>query len=344
MIVRKPTFLLSTYNAIHTFCPGAATSNTSSKSLSTRDSRYHSRRLVQKEGISKNSSSNRRSYATIANDSRSADTQNTTWPSPPAGQHLPTPYQIFNLSKDSPYSKQRFYELVKLYHPDRADHEDHQTSSHPCYNLAQATRIERYRLVVAAHAILSDPDKRSAYDRWGAGWAGKTDAAVASNDYGRGSPSRQHPGPFTAWNDHSDPNIWANATWEDWERFRARQDWQRQHPEGQQAPRYLQNSYFVSLVVLVAMLGSTANYSRADNAGASFLEARDAVHDRASKDLRRVRQETGQRAKDERIQWFVRNREATMMRMGVEEITEEKARHVLPPTDMCMSEDLRSRD
>ena len=84
------------------------------------------------------------------------------------------------------------------------------------------------------------------------------------------------------------------------------------------------------------MLGSGINLSRAENAGTDFLASRDAVHDRASKELRRVRQETGARAKEERIQWFLRNREATMMGIGVEQVREEKARALVPEQESCL--------
>lgn len=72
------------------------------------------------------------------------------------------------------------------------------------------------------------------------------------------------------------------------------------------------------------------------------------MHDRAAKELRKVRQETGARAKDERIQWFVRNREASLMGVGVEEIREEKARALLGENgggpENCMAEELRTRE
>ncbi len=66
----------------------------------------------------------------------------------PTSAH-PTPYEILNLDKRTPYAKARFYELVKLYHPD--------SSHHGPDGLAPAARLERYRLVVAANGILGDP-------------------------------------------------------------------------------------------------------------------------------------------------------------------------------------------
>ncbi|KAF2220025.1 hypothetical protein BDZ85DRAFT_267977 [Elsinoe ampelina] len=309
---------ITTCNAIHSFTPSAATCSTSYKCLSTRDIRYHDRRHHNlKNG-----------YATIAGDSR-VDDPALNWPEAPKGQSCPTPYQIFDIQRSAPYSKARFYELVKLYHPDRSIGDS---------SCSHAIRLERYRLIVAAHTILSDPVKRNAYDRFGAGWAGKADSPPYSPYAGNQTP----PGPFTsgAWREH-DPNIWSNATWEDWERWRDRQEGTSREP---QTPRYLQNSTFVSLVLVFAAVGSSLNYNRAETEGGRFLAARDAVHDQASKELRKVRQSTHQRPKDERIDWFLKNREAAMLGIGVDELRDEKAGHVLPPQETCMPDGLDKDD
>src|SRR6187402_3852458 len=90
-----------------------------------------------------------RSYAMVSDGHSRHDHGQLRWPEMTSANSLPTPYQIFNQNKGSPYSKRRFYELVKLYHPDRHDHD---TISH---SLSYATKLERYRLVVAANDILS---------------------------------------------------------------------------------------------------------------------------------------------------------------------------------------------
>ncbi|KAJ5294806.1 hypothetical protein N7508_009627 [Penicillium antarcticum] len=41
--------------------------------------------------------------------------------------------------------------------------------------LSKDERVERYRLIVAAHEILSDPQKRTAYDVYGIGWGVQPD-------------------------------------------------------------------------------------------------------------------------------------------------------------------------
>lgn len=241
------------------------------------------------------------------------------------------------MKSNADYTKARFYELVKIYHPDRSNGS----------STTHQTKIERYRLIVAAHTILSDPVKRSAYDRFGAGWNGKAEVDA------QGRSQQPGPGPFThshGWNsnDHSDP-IWQNATWEDWERFYARRAREagggsesgKEHA-APQTPLYMQNSYFILLVAIVALMGSSANYNRAQDAGTYFVEQRDLVHDRAAKELRKVRQEMGNmNSREERIQWFLRQREATMGTMAatdVEAMREEKAQRVLAEPEVCRSE------
>lgn len=288
----------------------------------------------------------RRRYATVASDSSNADdVSHLSWPDPPRGHRYPTPYQILSLQQRDAYTKQRFYELVKVYHPDRAGN-DGQSSlpcSHPCRNITHTARLERYRLIVAAHGILSDPDKRRAYDISGAGWIGTPNTSTR-DPYGRptwggaGSGGGAPAGPFSGWREHRDPNIWANATWEDWERFYARGD--PNHPLHQE-PLYLRNSYFVTVVLVLVLVGMMANVGRAETAGDKFLEARDAMHDRASKELRKVRQQSEARPKDERIQFFLRQREATMSGVGVDEVRQEKLDKLLPKPESCMGEELR---
>ena len=131
----------------------------------------------------------------------------------------PSPYDILHQRRGAPYSRRRFLQLVKLYHPDRHAGPPLAPSTAP-----RAVRVERYRLAVAAHEILSDPARRRAYDASGAGWrfprspnvsgyeeAASTTAgteetwAYARDGSRRPWTSRDADGPFN------------NATWEDWE-------------------------------------------------------------------------------------------------------------------------------
>lgn len=199
MLIRKPLLLPSTYGSLQAFHTSA--SNHKSSTSSTRCWTKTSTRPQQQ--------CSPKGYATISGTgTEHAHEKDYDWPLPPKGQRCPTPYQIFALKKNQAYSKARFYQLVKIYHPDKSDASDS--------GISQEMKSERYRLVVAANIILSDPVKRSAYDRIGAGWDGKADIA-GKNGSGAG-PFQQN------WRDPSDP-VWQNATWEDWERWReARED------------------------------------------------------------------------------------------------------------------------
>lgn len=247
--------------------------------------------------------SQRRSYAEVRGgiNRRKDDEEELPWPKPEPPDSVPTPYQIFNQQKGSPYSKARFYELVKLYHPDRHRYV-HEASG--VRRLSEAVRLERYRLVIAANAILSDPAKRSAYDaRGGVWWTGQAPPGTAQNHDGarRGwtSPGAQ------AWRDN--PHEWSpnqNATWEDWER------WYQGNTRGKQEPVFVGNNAFISIVIILATLGGVVEAMRYGDHSRNFFEQRDRVHMEASRDLMRSRHEamkSGRR--DEMIQRFMSMRE-----------------------------------
>lgn len=86
------------------------------------------------------------------------------------------------------------------------------------YSLSPEEINRRYRLIVAAHEILSDPTRRMVYDRSGHGWHSRTELFGSSSHRAAttGAPN--------------DDAIYRNATWEDWERYRRQQ--QRQGPGG----------------------------------------------------------------------------------------------------------------
>ncbi|KAF7196149.1 J domain-containing protein 1 [Pseudocercospora fuligena] len=277
-------------------------------------------------------------YATVAGDSSSnghsepaeKPESEHVWPEPHKGQKSPTPYQIFDLKHDGKYSKAQYYKLVKLYHPDL--HGNGKSKDDPVHQL----KMERYRLIVAAHNILSDPTKRSAYDRFGAGWNGK--AEVGSRDTWA-KPSPYHPaGPFSqSWHDPNDP-VWQNATWEDWERWRQHRD---SGGRTKSAPVYMANSYFLAVVVALAIIGSSLNGKRASEAGSYLVEQRDIVHDRAAKELRKVRQEaSGMTNRQDRIDFFIRQREATLGTGDYQALREEKANRVLKDREICASDNI----
>ena len=247
---------------------------------------------------------------------------NLRWPEVTPANAIPSPYQIFNQKKGSPYSKRRFYELVKIYHPDRHDLDEEEDG------LSHTTKLERYRLIIAANDILSDPVKRGAYDCYGAGWNGQPDVV---------SPRQASEG----WGGHNGRG-WGggpggpshNATWEDWER------WYQRDSKGKQEPRYVSNSAFVSLIVIFAAIGGISQATRVGNSSMNFMEQRDALHSSISKDLMRRRKETSASPnRDERIRRFLEHRDP----YGYEVInpSEEAYRKLRPAPEVGSSQDIK---
>ncbi|KAG0633669.1 hypothetical protein HOY80DRAFT_1012869 [Tuber brumale] len=243
-----------------------------------------------------------RSYATVS----STNNSKYDWPH----NASPTPYQIFNCERGTPYSKARFYELVKLYHPDRFRHRPNEG-----LDISEPIRLERFRLIVAANAILSDPVKRANYDYSGAGWnltpvweTTRTNASQRkwwTEREGHGGFAGQHYG-------KGGPNDPAqNATWEDWERWRQRRAHSGADGGGEhQGPLYTSNGTFVTVVFILASAGALMNISRANANGHNFLEQREIMHAEISREwARRKRKVAVLGSKEERVQAFLKNRD-----------------------------------
>jgi DnaJ-class molecular chaperone len=206
------------------------------------------------------------------------------WPSCPD----PTPYQIFDQSRHAPYDKARFYELVKLYHPDRR----HMHSNAPSH----AVCLERYQLVVAANEILGDPNKKRSYDLYGFGWG--TKALMGNNEAFREADRswRTRPG-----------NASMNATWQDWERWYEAQTGEKQ---GKQRPVYVSNELFVVVLCAFVVVGSMGQARRARRSSSNVLELRDKEHEAISLKLRQREMEATNLGRHERIDSFLRQRES----------------------------------
>ncbi|KAH6653354.1 hypothetical protein BKA67DRAFT_593284 [Truncatella angustata] len=226
-----------------------------------------------------------RSYATVNDRSRSCSGSPppSKWPS----CANPTPYQIFDQQKKAPYSKARFYELVKIYHPDR-----HRQT--PGDKLTDDARLERYRLVVAANEVLSDPTKRRAYDLYGAGW--NSIRSMDSTTYRHADTSwRKEPG---------NPSM--NATWEDWERWYGERDGR---PKQKQQPVFMSNELFVVVLCGFVVAASMGQARRASTTTMNIVEIRDQQHDAISSDIKRRRIEQGGLTRHERVESFLKQRE-----------------------------------
>lgn len=242
--------------------------------------------------------------------SKYSHSSNLRWPEVTSANAIPTPYQIFNQRKGSPYSKRRFYELVKLYHPDTQQFHGILHGE----ELSYAVKLERYRLVVAANDILSDPVKRGAYDIYGAGWNGQPSAHTPNSSDSSWNSSYTGSTGARGWgNDPSGPSN--NATWEDWEAWRLRNN----SSKPTQEPLYASNSVFIALVILFATIGTFGQYSRADGFSQKLIVKRDAMHSQISQDLVKIKKETRKSlgGRDERIFKFLRERNEGLV--GTEE-------------------------
>lgn len=154
--------------------------------------------------------------------------------------------------------------------------------------------------MVAANNILSDPVKRSAYDCYGAGWNGMPDVRSPRDNSDStstwGSYNSQGGGPES-------PN--QNATWEDWER------WYQRDSQGPQKPTYVSNGAFVTLILVLAVIGGIGQATRVGNYSMNFIEQRDAQHDKISQDLMKRKEDAIRSgSREERIHRFLRQRDS----------------------------------
>ncbi|KAL1987903.1 hypothetical protein VTN96DRAFT_1887 [Rasamsonia emersonii] len=220
-----------------------------------------------------------------------------------------TPYDIFGLERNAPYSKQRFYELVKLYHPDRP------CNGHPlCKDLPKEVRLRRYRLIVAAHEILSDPVKRAAYDRDGTGWLSHPDQPEI----------RRHPMRYTTPHGNRKPEdpIYANGTWEDWER------WYNRHQPKQ--VQVVSHRTFVTFILLLALFGGVAQASWITQSKTTFEQRIQEMNAQSARLLAGRRQQTDQlKSTEARVQDFLMRRDPSGY--GLKEEEESVYKEVLDP-------------
>ncbi|KAK6536319.1 hypothetical protein TWF281_000558 [Arthrobotrys megalospora] len=253
-----------------------------------------------------------------------------SWPTKPISQL--TPYEIFNQPHSSIYQKVHFYQLVKLYHPDCIP-----PSDHPCSLLPKSTRTERFRLIIAANTLLSDPTKKKAYDEFGVGW----NTVPRHTDFRRRTAATYASGPWK-----NSPA--GNATWEDWER------WYKSEGMGSGGTYYAASGggtedadatkpitthkNFVTVIMLLSFTGILIQLVRVDQFNTSYEEKRDRKNRDIQRDLWRIRRDS--MGKDGRVQAFLKMRDPEGYG-GVEEVREERLRRLLPEGEVCLSDGVR---
>ena len=315
-MLKKPSILLSPYGNLYSLYSPQQNSN-----LPIHPHTQRPNSASQRYGCRK---SQWRDYAQVRSDKPHSDKQDhLAWPDLPSATAIPSPYQIFRLERTAPYSKRHFYELVKLYHPDRNGHAQNSSNVN---GLSHAVKMERYRLVVAAHDILSNPDKRKAYDLYGAGWNGRSSSRFSSYNWSHNTGTR-----WPSFEHNSSPSHC--ATWEDWEKWYQRENGAR----GKQEPVYFSNGGFLSLIVIVVALSGLGQGTRVGDYSRTFLEQIQAVHGDCSNSIQSRRKESqGFGNKDERLQSFLRTREESGIPVGygVPDFREESYNQLLPPPDV----------
>ena len=331
MPLKKAGFTTA-YNGLQCFVGSHTTSYSTSTSASVLPIPRARPSGTESDYISKQPS-NARSYATVKGSKSYDFRDNMNWPchnkTTSKISSVPTPYEIFEIEKGGTYTKHKFYELVKMYHPDRHHHSD------PIIAISSTERLERYRLVVQAHEILSDPVKRRAYDIHGLGWGEHSHSTIK---YPRTSPTSEH------WGTDSP---FANATWEDWERWYTR----KTTPPNAAGPQtyagtYINSNMFASFVILLAIISGIAQATHAASQGGSIEERAQAFTAKTHQFMsdRKVANATysgpetgmhgfGSKEADDRIRHFLERRDPH--RYGLKEEEEEAyrnhfARQVLP--------------
>ena len=302
-MLKKPSLLLSSYSNIHgRYYPHSNGINVASPYPQPHQDQFSGRRKRR-----------RQRYATLQSSVPSADSPDSlSWPELASETAIPTPYQIFRIEKDATYSKRRFYELVKLYHPDKNGHE---SCSSKINGLSGAIKMERYRLVVAANDILSDSAKRSAYDQTGAGWNGRPEHGAPKYTWAQNNETRWY-------GFDSNDSPFRNATWEDWERW-------YQRDKAKQEPVYFSNGGFLSLILIAVFLGGFGQSIRVEDHANIFQRQVEMVHDDASKAITKRRTESQNFGnKDERLHNFLKTRDPYAY--ANTNSTEEDYRKMLP--------------
>ncbi|KAF4463132.1 Heat shock [Fusarium albosuccineum] len=207
------------------------------------------------------------------------------WPRTPC----PSPHEILGVESGKMYDKENFLRLVKLYHPD-LNGENSLTRS-----LQPAIRLERYRLIVAANELLSDPSKRKMYELYNVGWIFKQ-----TTDEPGMPPSRP---------------VWPTST-PDTSPANTRPDGRsgRYYTTMRQEPIYMSNGAFAVILLTIAMVGVIAQHERARTSRWQHKQLELALHGSILENLQDLILSSQDKAKDERVLEFLARRHLGLVR------------------------------
>lgn len=145
----KKTYLGPAYNGIQQCCycsRQSCVSSTSPPALPAQGARPQPHGPSKRRRYTEPSSwTSARGYATVRDSGRTYFRDNMNWPCTKSASYdttpfVPSPYEIFDMHRSGAYGKQtklKYYELVKIYHPDR--------NGASCEGVSQVERLERVR-------------------------------------------------------------------------------------------------------------------------------------------------------------------------------------------------------
>ncbi|ORY85639.1 DnaJ domain-containing protein [Protomyces lactucae-debilis] len=213
------------------------------------------------------------------------------WPSTPT----PSPYEIFHIERTASTRevKQRYYELVKLYHPDKLD------SKEPAEAMALAN--ERFRKIVAANTLLLDANKRHAFDHYGLGWSrpgsGSTTGGIYRNGDGRIYAGHTMGSRFNRYNrrtTHEETGPWDGFYYSHGTSAHKGED-----------VRITSNANMIGFLVFLSAIGAVVQAYRLGRASAEINERAEKAHLITARDLAESRRLARDLDRDERRRLFL---------------------------------------
>ncbi|KAF4994237.1 hypothetical protein FDECE_13176 [Fusarium decemcellulare] len=207
------------------------------------------------------------------------------WPRTPC----PSPHEILGVESGKTYDKENFLHLVKLYHPDLNGQNSFTRFLPP------ATRSERYRLIVAAHELLSDPSKRKMYELYNVGWIFKQAAGEAALQ--------------------SSSPVWPTSTsYTSPANTRPAGRTGQYYTTMRQEPMYMSNGAFAVILLMIAMVGVIAQNERARTSRWQHKQLELALHGSILENLQDLILSSQDKVKDERVLEFLARRHLGLVR------------------------------